>query len=163
MKKILVSLVAIMFMFAPLAFGLTITDVGLVDTFLAQKNLANSNPVTETTFVNDTVGGNNSFVFKFEIPNQELVLSDLGGNRYAFDFGKYLPEYFIVKKGRGSYLYKNLDELQYGVVQNLAGGPSFSEVSHISIFGGVQVPEPATLILFGAGIAGLAMYRRKRS
>ena len=91
---------------------------------------------------------------------------------YAFDFGTDVPDYFLVKIGDGGmdyshYLYSNDDN--YGVVSLLnfiddtTKTIDFARISHLDTFGAAPVPEPSTLLLLGAGIAGLAVYRRKKS
>ncbi|HEX9022770.1 MAG TPA: PEP-CTERM sorting domain-containing protein, partial [Geobacteraceae bacterium] len=42
------------------------------------------------------------------------------------------------------------------------GGDSFYAYSEFQAFGTRAVPEPSTMILLGAGIAGLAIWRRKK-
>ncbi|MBW6510396.1 MAG: hypothetical protein K0A94_12740, partial [Desulfuromonadales bacterium] len=62
MKKILVSLVAMMFLVSGSAFAIAIdggtyggTDVGGVDTLLASTELSNSGQQTETDWVNSII------------------------------------------------------------------------------------------------------------
>jgi hypothetical protein len=44
----------------------------------------------------------------------------------------------------------------------LVGSGQQPGISHISFFGTQGVPEPATLLLLGSGLVGLAMFGRKR-
>lgn len=42
--------------------------------------------------------------------------------------------------------------------------PHYPSISHVSIFGtGISMPEPASLVLFGLGLLGLAFASRKKS
>ena len=96
---------------------------------------------------------------------------------YAYDFGVDGADYYLIKTGNigdigvapdtvsyNTFLYANLASLQYAVV-SLYQLDTFGDkdvdiykISHVS----APVPEPSTLLLLGAGITGLAFYRRKK-
>lgn len=173
MKKILVGLVAMMFLFVPMAFALTINDGlgGVIDVGAADTRLGVASDVPPA---GDTVelGAINVWAASddktytlddyYKFPTTTLIQVNEDSGLWAFDFGDYRPEYFLVFQPVGApptshaRVYRNVDELRYAVIP-------YGVISHISGVGSVPVPEPATLLLFGAGIAGLALYRRKRS
>ncbi len=196
MKKILVSLVAMMFLFAGSAFGLSFTVND--DYYLGY--ISSGLPASETQealFVNNLI--------KTGLYGEDAVLDGTQFEQYyspyviniSSSFPEATTEGFVKIDGNptggnllGGFTYLlgkfgnsgGRDGIQSSHVWYVGGllgdftvqtpvtfiydGKEFTSggLSHITLFNPTaQVPEPATLLLFGAGIAGLAVYRRRRS
>lgn len=141
------------------------TDVGSLDQLLQWTNsLQNSNPTTETNWVNSILNPDTTFTLKTETVSYTAVD---GGGAYAFALLSD-PGYYVIKNATFWALFQNnastdwavfnLDGLPSGI--NLGGSGQLT-ISHVSEFGGsTSVPEPSSLGLLAAGILGLAAARR---
>jgi hypothetical protein len=159
--------------FASSAWALPIGTVGAIDQLLASEALPNSGAATEAAWASGILGFDVQFDSKIDGSNPWTSVSGLAGV-YAIDFGSDDPAYYLVKTGAGSstgdthFLFRNLDNLRYGVVD--LGDLGFSDlmvgkISHTTRFDGggtTSVPEPQMLALFGAGMLGIAMLWRRR-
>jgi len=161
--------------------------VGSVDPWVASATLGNSGDQTEINWVNTALNaispGSGTYTIadltKTDTPVPSLVWYQVTGSgsvayEYAFQFLSDAPDYFYIKTGNlgngtdDHFLFQNIANLAYGVVvlTNTFSPDDtiqLGKFSHIGeVGGGSPVPEPATMLLFGTGLVGLAgIVRRK--
>lgn len=181
MKKILYLTITLL-MFASSASALSITlennnyDVGGIDDLMAYKALSNSGN-EEIEWLQGLIGADFTMEV-YDTTSAMWIQTNEDVNAYAIDFRDTQPEYFFIKVGDGNtgseidhFLYSNLETPDWGVI-SIAGideiwGVTTStmndgRISHVGeINPTAPVPEPATMLLLGAGLLGLAGFRRK--
>lgn len=140
------------------------TDVGELDSLVQwTDSLINSNPETETQWVNSLLSPDTIFTIKTEDVSYYEVD---GGGAWAFALMSD-PGYYIIKNANFWALFENEASMSWAVF-NLDGLPSGMNlggdgqmtISHVSEFGGRQIPEPGSIGLIAAGLFGLAVTRR---
>jgi hypothetical protein len=151
---------------------LTLADVGSVDDLIAQTTLQNSGDDTELTWIAGVLNVDKNTLSYSKITNSsgdnwQLISGTT--NIFALDLGSE-PSWFMLKTGAGSayrnFLYQNLGELQYAVIDFTELGFSsinIGKISHVASAGdATSVPEPASLAGIGLGLATIAAKLRRR-
>lgn len=114
-----------------------------IDSFIAQVD---DNDAYILSYWNMT---SNTWETAWDIPNYNdnnwgmTTRPDPNNNLLAFDIGSIITTNALKLEG------------------NLCDGDKYFAVAEIQAFG-APVPEPATFLLLGSGLAGLAFYRRKK-
>ena len=141
-----------------------VTDVGDLDSLVQWiDTLSNSSPQTETQWINSILNPDTTFTLKTE----DVMYSAVdGGGAWAFELQSN-PGYYIIKNANFWAFFENKAAMNWAVFNleglpdgmNL-GGAGQMTISHVSEFGGAQVPEPSSISLIAAGLLGLAATRR---
>jgi hypothetical protein len=152
-------------------------DVGAVDTKLFEASLSNSGDATELAWVNSLGLGTFTISAKYDTTSGGWMATN-SPFTYAFDL-ETDPAYYLIKIGAGSsltdhdthFLFQNNASSNYAVINladlhfgtdNYRNIQSVSRISHLDEFGGTnRVPEPGMLVLFGSGLVGLGMLRKR--
>jgi hypothetical protein len=181
MKKFLTTIFALgAFAFgtanaATVTIGVDTFDVGDVDYLVAVDEMqGNSNPVTETTWVNDTLNGINpdAPTVEYTIKTEDVpyYATDVDGV-YAFALEEPVPDFFLVKNSTDIALFQNNIDLSWGVFDiaemdgfHLGDDFTISHVTQFDIDDGDRnvVPVPPAVWLFGSGLLGLVGVARRK-
>lgn len=182
------TLLSLLFL-ASTAWGLTIndglnTDVGIWDTFLAGTNsLSNSSENSELLWMKEVTGDTTLTYSQHDAGFGDIKIYDVNDSNdgYAFELNG-APNFFLIKWGNGGQTdsemdyvawtaWTNFDNKDWAVISLSDSGlldtgleiKNIEAFSHYGESNAAPVPEPATILLLGAGLLGTGIVTRRKS
>jgi hypothetical protein len=163
----------LLFSGSALALSVGGEDVGSLDTVRAFANVSSAY-AAQLAWIQSVLGDDYFFSEgdKYNTTGSWTAV-DQDPDYYALELNG-TPEYYFIKLGTGGsdiqynhWLYTNLADLNWAVVEGpgvwgTTSNIDILRISHIGEVGGSPVPEPATALLLGVGLAGLVGFGRKK-
>ncbi|MCJ7541477.1 MAG: PEP-CTERM sorting domain-containing protein [Desulfobacterales bacterium] len=144
----------------PAAADILVLDVDPPDTDTNPQWFSPTNPDAEEAWLEGLLG------LIYDDPTVEFISKDETGD--PLDVVPSSWTYAVLKYGVGAPGALNpnhwaiMDDGDFTLeIGDIAGLPT-NGLSHVSYFGPRSVPEPATMLLLGSGLLGLALFGRQR-
>ena len=162
MKKLLGCFLCVMLLFClatPAAADILVVDVDPPDTDTNPQWFSPTNPDAEEAWLEGLLG------LYYDDPSVEFIQKDETGD--PLDVVPSSWTYAVLKYGVGEPGLPNPDHWAIeddgdNILQLSGLGLPTTGLSHVSYFGPRSVPEPATMLLLGSGLLGLALFGRQR-